>query len=154
MRSRYLVYLRAGAPDATVLARAAGLARADAERVIRSRVPLPVAVCDSVEAARDAVLRLREAGTDGFVITPEALRRFVPRPLARAERTSLGLRVYGPFDEVDLQPGDLRMLVFGRIRQEVRLEAELGGSFASSSAAGESLFLCLFRTAAETHVLL
>ncbi len=139
---RYFVYLRRGPPpSADALVRVLGLSRADSDRIAKARVPQPVAVCGSADEARERVAALNREGLTAFAVTPQALRRFQPRLAARVEPARGGLL----WDDEVLGPDDVRMIVVGRFRWEVRAEAEVARYSESSSASEESGFLCAIR---------
>ena len=85
----HLVYLRRhaiGLVDARSLAAAAGIGRADAERIIRSKVPQALGMFKSRDGARRIVDKLHAAGLECFHITQEDLAHFRPSLLEYATR--------------------------------------------------------------------
>lgn len=123
MKTAYLVHLtrKARAEAAPERLVAAGLARADAQRVLRSAVPVPVAFADTKEAAAGAIRKLREAGLDGFAITAAALKRFRPTPLKRLEFRPDRLILYPGRAGLDVDPSTVRSLVMGKFHYRTEI---------------------------------
>lgn len=108
MKTRYFVYLRRHIqPTPEALAEGAGLCRADAMRVVHSKLPQPVAVVGDAEQARERILNMRSFGLDALAVTSAALRRFEPKP------------AYSPDD----LPDGIRMIVVGKILEESTRES-------------------------------
>ncbi|MHC4606508.1 MAG: hypothetical protein ACYTAF_06190 [Planctomycetota bacterium] len=176
MKPRYHVYLRGkGLQKATneTLSRAAGLARADANRILRSKIPLAVAVCASPKEARAQIRKLRTAGLDGFAVSTQALRAWRPFPVFAVKRTGEGLfwRTKKKGDHWTLvSGGSVRMIVLGKIhtkwQKETRREAHTsGGHFGhghirvrvlgserTHTSYDEDAFCCLFLNAEVAYM--
>lgn len=161
MKARYFVYLRRHIqPTPEALAEGAGLCRADAMRIVHSKLPQPVAVLGDAETVRDRILNLRAFGLDAMAVTPDAVRRFDPAPH----------RSLAEF------PDGVRMIVVGKILQEstservVNIEPglspsiglafmgapvpiRLGERTSVKRTSGDESFCCLFRTREECWIL-
>lgn len=169
---RYLVYLRREVPPRSSperLARATGISRADADRVLKARTPQSLAVLPNREQASGFLRRLRDSGVAAFAIESKALRRFHPTPIRDASRESDSI-VWGGHA---LRPGEVRMIVVGRIRREKASQirndsysaAAFGVAFLDAPAArigafqdspptvtrSEESFCCLFRDSEEAY---
>jgi len=150
---RYLVFLRRGKPaDAASLGRALGVSRADADRLAKARVPQPLSVCASAEECRAQIERLRTEGFDALAITTDALARFAPVPLWRAQRRSEGILWSGTQGDFLLRPEDVRMIVLTRLRWEGRFEGKLGDDYVQASGAQETGACLLFHGTEEAYV--
>ncbi len=118
----YYVYLRKSALaglNGPKLAAACGISRADAERVVRSKVPQAVYLLHSAEAAERAVRTLKARRLEAFALTPDTLKNFQPLPVQRAVRDASGVSWWGK--DFCLPPGTkIRMIVTGKIQGEWR----------------------------------
>lgn len=186
MSPRYLIFLRRHAllemtPE--LLSEAASISRADANRVLRAKTPLPVRVCDSRDRARETLLNLRGHGIEAFAVASDKVRAFRPRPLHRIEREAGALFWCADRpDRLRLRLDDLRMIVVGKIhrQREVRCKGEAvsgwmygdpwgaGLAYMGQSPVGtspvsyetstvsrdEESFCCLFRGANEAYVVM
>lgn len=139
MPARYHVYLRRqtlGTITADALAAECGISRADADRILKAKVPQAIRVEDSAEAADDTVAALRTRGFDAFHATPDELRAFSPQPVDRAERTEAGLVWRSGETRLSWAP---RMIVVGKIHSEVRRTQRSGMGVGAGVAAGFAL---------------
>jgi hypothetical protein len=176
MRERYFVYLRrhnlaSATPE--LLAEGAGLCRADANRVLRGKLPQSIAVCDDPDQARERITNLRACGLDGIAVTPGALRNFAPRLLVSGLRQRDGILWCG--DGGALKVSGVRMLVLGKILKSSETTttteidpvypgtlgfAFMAGQIAATGVAyhskmhSDEAYCVLFRSAGEAYLIL
>lgn len=123
--TRYLIFLRpeAGkemAPKA--LANAAEISRADAHRVLRSKIPEAIAVCRNTEEAKSRIRSLRENGLDGIVVSREAMLSFKPAPVLSAAKGEGGIFWNTKEEPVWLGTDDVRMIVVGKFHSKTETQ--------------------------------
>jgi hypothetical protein len=100
----HLIYLRHTAIVSSDTLARCGVSRADADRILKSKLPQAIRVEDTAEAAGRAISELRAAGLDAFVVTPQRLREFSP----------LLCKAWPP--PIDC----VRMIILGKIHRESR----------------------------------
>ncbi len=134
-RTIYLTRAARGRATAEDLQAAAGLARADADRILKSTLPVPVGHVQSDADEEGLLARLRARGLDGVSVTPEELRAFCPLgiqrvdfgpPLALVAAKPLPLRVEAP--RVDT-------IVLGKVhdRRELRTRTDVDPAVAAGA---------------------
>ena len=181
MKQTYLIYLRRESlPRATpeLLAAALGVSRADANRVVRSKIPKAIAACDAKEEARAMLRSLRGHGLEGVAVTLEALKRFQPVPVERGRRRGRAIVWSASAGPALLKPDDVRMIVVGKIHEktETRTTVSVNPTFmsgvgmglmmgpctgtgfgdreSSQIVRGEESFCCLFKSREEAYLVL
>ncbi len=184
MAPRYFILLRRHirlGMTPQLLSEAASISRADADRVLRARTPLPLRVCDSRDRARESLLNLRGHGIEAIAVSSGRIRAFRPRPLHRIEREEGALLWCADRPApLRLRLNDLRMIVVGKIhrRREVHCKGDAvsgwlygspwGAGLAymghgptgtspvryetSSVTRGEESFCCFFRSENEAYI--
>jgi len=144
MSDKYLIYLRreeGGGLTSQALAQAAGIARADADRILKSKIPQCVYRCDSRDQVRDRILHLREAGLESVAVTNSALRKFDPITVVRGERSDGGIYWEPKGSEgvtLFLGRADVRMMVVGKFhtRKERTIRTGSGSPLLSYAILG------------------
>ena len=120
MAPPHLVYLRRhslGLVDGRSLAKAAGIGRADADRIVRSKVPQAISLTKTRDGARRMIDRLAAQGLEAFHVTQEELALFRPLILEHATRDESGIAWEGPGCWIG--PGtEVRMIIVGRLQGE------------------------------------
>ena len=181
MKQTYLIYLRRKSlPRATpeLLAAAIGVSRADANRVVSSKLPKAIAACDGREEARAMLRSLHGHGLQGVAASMEGLRQFQPMPVERGRQKGHAIVWSTSAGPALLKPDDVRMIVVGKIHEKretsttVRVNLGLlsgvgmglmGGPFRRTSfgereglkiVRGEESFCCLFKSREEAYLIL
>ncbi len=123
--ARFLIYLRPDAYENTtseLLAKAADISRADANRIIRSKVPKSIAVCTSHQQVKKRIEDLRRNGLDGIAITREAMNAFAPIEVSCATKGEGGMFWNTRDETVWLGTDDVKMILTGKIRKRSETE--------------------------------
>jgi hypothetical protein len=124
----YFIYLKHASTVQPAALQACGVSRADADRVLKARLPQAVLVEKSEEAAQLAIAGLRAKGVEAFTVTPPQLHGFAP----------VRCKTWPP--PID----DVKMIILGKIHRESRSVTSsnidpLAGSAIGYGAAGMPL---------------
>ncbi|HMG36943.1 MAG TPA: hypothetical protein VKM94_23635 [Blastocatellia bacterium] len=105
-------------PSSVALAAALNLSAEDAEAMVRSAKPIPVARCQTRQEAEMIANLIESCGFNGRIVGDEELN--LGRELTRARRITLdddGIKVHASSSALTIRNEDLKLLVMGALRR-------------------------------------